>query len=431
MEEAVEAPTGLARYELVGLFGWRDISFELARGEPTLLTGANGTGKSTVLRTIHAVGSGNWLELHQMPFASLRLDFHDMPRLTIHRDDRYLTVVRGKRRWRLDSQELALDDPRGLRYRISHEMYEGTYITAADIDQQLFLERQSDVRRYLSMLIEREGADWVLGIPAELPVQFITDQRLVVQDAPSARPQRVPDRAAIRYVVDEYARDLARRVSDGLSQYGAHSQNLDRGFPERVVEAMASSAPADGLDLPALLEQVARERKALQEVALLEQAEVPTHFDERRLEDPGVRPVIQVFAETTLAKFATLTSLRRRLEVFVDFLNQHYVGKRIRIDREKGFVLELEDGSLLQPSDLSSGEQQMLVLAYQVLFRTEPGTLILVDEPELSLHVLWQSTLIDDLTTMGRAQNLSFILATHSPSLISSREDLRRSLDFD
>jgi predicted ATP-binding protein involved in virulence len=54
---------------------------------------------------------------------------------------------------------------------------------------------------------------------------------------------------------------------------------------------------------------------------------------------------------------------------------------------------------------------------------------VLIDEPELSLHVLWQASFIDDLAQMRKVNNLSFLLATHSPTLINGREDLKRSLD--
>lgn len=71
----------------------------------------------------------------------------------------------------------------------------------------------------------------------------------------------------------------------------------------------------------------------------------------------------------------------------------------------------------------------MMVLAYEILFRTRPGTLVIVDEPELSLHVLWQDTLIDDLAAMAAAGSLQFLMASHSPVLLASHPDLERSLD--
>ena len=75
------------------------------------------------------------------------------------------------------------------------------------------------------------------------------------------------------------------------------------------------------------------------------------------------------------------------------------------------------------------GEQQMLVLAYQLLFETTPGTLLLIDEPEISLHVAWQNRFVEDITEMGRGRDIQFLLATHSPTLIGGRENIRRPLD--
>jgi predicted ATP-binding protein involved in virulence len=43
---------------------------------------------------------------------------------------------------------------------------------------------------------------------------------------------------------------------------------------------------------------------------------------------------------------------------------------------------------------------------------------------------VWQDTFVEDLARMGAVRNLQFILATHSPSLIGGREDLKRSLDI-
>ena len=48
--------------------------------------------------------------------------------------------------------------------------------------------------------------------------------------------------------------------------------------------------------------------------------------------------------------------------------------------------MELDSGQVIRPSQLSSGEQQLLALAYELLFGSEPETAVLLDEPELSLH---------------------------------------------
>jgi predicted ATP-binding protein involved in virulence len=64
------------------------------------------------------------------------------------------------------------------------------------------------------------------------------------------------------------------------------------------------------------------------------------------------------------------------------------------------------------------------VLLYELLFKTEPNTLILIDEPEISLHVMWQKEFVKDLLEIAKLKNISFCLATHSPQIINGQWDL-------
>jgi ABC-type glutathione transport system ATPase component len=195
--------------------------------------------------------------------------------------------------------------------------------------------------------------------------------------------------------------------------------------------AIASEHEVPIARIEQLLRDVERDREELQKAGLLPRDLSADAFRDLPLSEPNVRPVIETFITDTQKKFAVLADLRERLTLFTEFLNQHYENKRVVTAAREGFRVEMEGDPerLIQPSQLSSGEQQILVLAYEILFRSEPGTLVLVDEPELSLHVVWQDTFIEDLSRMGGVRNLQFILATHSPSLIGGREDLRRSLD--
>src|SRR5437016_4942693 len=73
----------LERYSVTNLFGRRPFSFSVAEEGPTLLTGSNGSGKSTVLRTIHGTLSGDWLGVTALPFGELVLSFSDGSELTV------------------------------------------------------------------------------------------------------------------------------------------------------------------------------------------------------------------------------------------------------------------------------------------------------------------------------------------------------------
>jgi predicted ATP-binding protein involved in virulence len=61
---------------------------------------------------------------------------------------------------------------------------------------------------------------------------------------------------------------------------------------------------------------------------------------------------------------------------------------------------------------------------YELLFKTESNDIILIDEPEISLHVSWQKVFVRDLLAVSDIQHISFLLATHSPQIINGRWDL-------
>lgn len=65
--------------------------------------------------------------------------------------------------------------------------------------------------------------------------------------------------------------------------------------------------------------------------------------------------------------------------------------------------------------DLSAGEKQLLLIFFTVFLQDEQPSVLLLDEPEISLHIRWQHKLIDTLRALN--PNCQLIIATHSPSI--------------
>jgi predicted ATP-binding protein involved in virulence len=95
----------------------------------------------------------------------------------------------------------------------------------------------------------------------------------------------------------------------------------------------------------------------------------------------------------------------------------------LTVDIESGFLLKFMGRDPVPPEALSSGEQNQLVMYYDLIFKTDPGTLILIDEPEISLHVVWQRQFLDTILGIIDITGSDFILATHSPQLIHTHWD--------
>ena len=111
------------------------------------------------------------------------------------------------------------------------------------------------------------------------------------------------------------------------------------------------------------------------------------------------------------------------MNLFRRILNK-FAFKNVQINKSSGIEFVADDGTPLKPKQLSSGEQHEVVLLYELLFRVRPGSLILIDEPELSLHVAWQEQFLDDLMQITAVSNFDVLLATHSPQIINNRWDL-------
>jgi predicted ATP-binding protein involved in virulence len=109
-------------------------------------------------------------------------------------------------------------------------------------------------------------------------------------------------------------------------------------------------------------------------------------------------------------------------------VNKRFAYKQLDIESQAGFRFRTSAGLQLLPTDLSSGEQHELVLLYELLFRTKPNALILIDEPELSLHVAWQVEFLKDLARVIKLASFDVIVATHSPQIINDRWDLALEL---
>lgn len=71
-------------------------------------------------------------------------------------------------------------------------------------------------------------------------------------------------------------------------------------------------------------------------------------------------------------------------------------------------------------NELSSGEKQLFLRTLTIKMLEPENSIIMIDEPELSLHPKWQQKIVDVYRKIGR--NNQIILATHSPHILGSVE---------
>ena len=115
-----------------------------------------------------------------------------------------------------------------------------------------------------------------------------------------------------------------------------------------------------------------------------------------------------------------LLTKKMRVDLFVSYVSQFLQdsGKSIEFNEDTGdLFFELPNyKKKLTISELSSGEKQIVILFAYFAFTSLEGQPIIIDEPELSLHVHWQKMFIEAVKNL-LPRDSQAIMATHSPEI--------------
>lgn len=253
----------------------------------------------------------------------------------------------------------------------------------------------------------------------QFSVHMVETQRLLVLDRniEDVRKGRPMDAFPRRMKVSECAKDLTSRIAAALRENSKVSQEQDKGFPRRVLDQTTDHlVPSE----EKIREEYAAQsllRNRLSSIALLnESMDVP--LPEKELID-WQKKVLWTYLENSQKKLEGFADLLERVELFREIISSRFQFKRMVIDSNFGFRFSNRHGDSISPEQLSSGEQHEIVLIYDLLFEVKPGSLVLIDEPEISLHVAWQLEFLEDIRRIAAVSRFRFIVATHSPQIVN------------
>ena len=116
--------------------------------------------------------------------------------------------------------------------------------------------------------------------------------------------------------------------------------------------------------------------------------------------------------------FAQVDKYFEAVNAFLEDKELEYVPDPSR--RYPRIGLKFGDGTLSSIRVMSSGERQLLTMLYAVT-KMSSDSLVLIDEPELSLHIDWQEELLSKM--MDQLGGRQIIVCTHSPSIASNYEE--------
>ncbi|MEW6639113.1 MAG: AAA family ATPase [Pseudomonadota bacterium] len=432
----------LSAFEVDGLFGFFNHRIVLrTERRITIIHAPNGYGKTAILRMIAGFFGGSLLVFRQYEFSTVRLIFTDGSAVKIRQT---LAISDDKRQIEERRYDLLLEEDGKdiLRWSPWDEVGQITNLflpsvaPLRDDDHLQELVREQVIRRLSPAEYERYQHLIPRGHRNPPPEQLQTirnlfECRLIDTQRLMARPEKgskQESRADFIPAVRTYSQEVSAAIKNAIQQSAAITQLLDQSFPNRLLtRGKGSFTSLAEPQLRTRLADLLKLRIRLRNAGLLSKGEEDTVLSPAKF-DQNTRRILTLYVYDTAKKLEVFNELLAKIEAFLGIINKRFQFKKLSLDKDKGFVLTDTRGLPLEPDDLSSGEQHELVLIYELLFRTKADSLLLIDEPEISLHIAWQKHVLPDLRQIISLAPMDVILATHSPQLASGHLDLIETL---
>lgn len=431
-----------------GLFGTFNHTIPLNQAERiTIIHSPNGFGKTAILRLIDGVFNSKYSSIRSVPFNNLMILFDNKNALTIEKtnpkkngkSEVIFRLAKGKKV--LDIFELKplkehdkdfyeLDR---LARRVPHleRVSSNQWLDLRNNEildlEDLMAEYQQEFFPLLEMFEEtryRKIPSWLTKIQETVNIHFIKTERLSsLPNNYRYKREREELFFPLQPTVSKHSQEVKNNIEKKIDEYASLTQTLERTFPKRLVDGTSTNKLTQE-KLKEKLKQVEEKRKELISTGLLEEqsTEEPSYFIDRINDSNEL--ALTLYAEDMTQKLKIFDELAEKIEIFKNIINARFQYKQMHINKDKGIFFITDDGSELPLRSLSSGEQQELVLFYEFLFKVKENSLILIDEPEISLHVAWQMQFLKDLSLVTQNAKFDVLLATHSPQIINDRWDL-------
>jgi len=315
-----------------------------------------------------------------------------------------------------------------MELELEYELQKDRYLSDIDID--LLHHRRNILRRkYMELAHSEEGANkpkWFTDGIAKINIHLIETQRIIT----------AKENGSDEYVnnVRKCSSELKKMISLAIKESSAVTSKLDSTYPNRLIAKLRQGTKDTFDELNRALLKLDDRRKLLSSIGLVVDIGDSDILQIKESQNDLIN-LLKLYIDDSHAKLEPFDGLSKKLELFIGIINKRFKHKKLEISHENGFTfkstIKKKDNAefeTIPPSRLSSGEQNEIVLFYKLIFNSKSGDMILIDEPELSLHISWQNKFIKDLKDVTSMNDVSILIATHSPDIIDENWDLKVEL---
>lgn len=407
-----------------------DLHFD-SQDKYLILTGINGYGKTTILNMISALASKDLYYFYTVPFAAIDFGFEDGSVLSLSServDDAASTdvAVRGGRRLIFDMMES--DDKAIGSFSIDSEtiarvMKTDYHLSRVSLNNRVKEDYEStDFYHVMKdeglqnaiMQLTGKNADQLMMRLDMFKNSYIEAERTV--ECRYLRPKNMEPHLEYRdpkwYLIDHLASDFRYMLNNEYANYLKYSQQVDSDF---INQAVSSNLVYNEKTYDAERGKLIIRARELELLGLI------PHMDVKPYDETNAK-MLTAYIVAQNSKMDFYNTLLSKIRLFYKLVEERsFVNKKMTVTVKDGFRFRAEDNGFIDLSLLSSGEQNEVVMLYTLVFEVGDNSMLLIDEPENSLHVLWQKKFMRTIEETAAVKNLFVIVATHSPQIIGSR----------
>ncbi len=431
----------LKAIKLKKLFGRFNYDIKLMEEGISIITGPNGYGKTTILSILDEFCNKSLGDVLSHPFYSVSL-VTDSEIITITRSKDYFKINDLKfmyprkndhiRRFESNPFMRRTGDNEFIDMRTSEHFYIDNPLMLRDFPifnleddflVSIFFDERRKAKRTSELEEKFEKAwQWIEKIKEEIgQVSFIKEQRLIEKKA--LQEERKPfSSSKIEYVtvINENSNKLMKEIEQVMGEHSALANKLDSTYITRLFETLDE---IDEKEYEDNYRELQEKQKKLKHYGLAEIKNTSKLMYKKKFAID-----LFVYFSDAREKYKVFESLISKLELYEELVNKKLTFKKMKLSREKGISIITDAGQELELTSLSSGEQEILVLYYKLIFESKVN-LLLIDEPEISLHVAWQKEILKDFKKIvALNKNVQVIVSTHSPQIISGNWDIQIDL---
>ena len=428
------------------LFGVFDHDIPFNDSGITIVIGENGLGKTVILEATNAFFTENFLFFRDLEFHQLFFYFEGDESWEVtkaqSREKLTISVTRhfANKKTKTKQEKLAEINFEGQsaeehREYIRHRQM--MIMNAARIDQRsldyyrardVFLPADLYDEDYQMQHLHRRNSrpDWYVAARKKISIRLIETQRIIT----------AKERGGEAYInrVTKSASELAETIAEIDKTASQVATELDATYPNRLVAKLQRRTIDPVEELNDALSKLDAQRKQLSSMGLLEGSQ-DAYISRIEEDQKDLVSALKLYVDDSHKKLAPYDQISSKVELFKNIINKRFKHKTLEVDKRTGFVFRSttkrdERGNFqeIPTMKLSSGEQNELILFYELIFKSAQGDMIFIDEPEVSLHISWQNKFIDDLKEITSINRVSIVIATHSPDIINENWDLKVEL---